>query len=177
MTKEEILRKVEADYNMGGLSDGLYADYALDVAEIYKNQELSELQSKYDIECEKSEALFENNKLQNSISDKLFIKGELLQLKYDQMKVDLCAVGDSWRTKYDKLLDDYEALQREKDPYKELLLHDSLEIQKQKYDKLKETFETMLGCLMAISTFPPHYTNYDVNRIKHDWRKKAGLTD
>ena len=48
MTKEEILRKVESDYQLGGLSSGLYADYALDVAEIYKDQETAALQEKYD---------------------------------------------------------------------------------------------------------------------------------
>lgn len=51
-----ILEAVEKEYQMGGLSDGLYGDYASEVAKRYASVELSSLQEKYN----KLRAAYEN---------------------------------------------------------------------------------------------------------------------
>lgn len=40
MTLQEIMKLVESEFDMGGLSTGLYADFAAKVANIYAKQEI-----------------------------------------------------------------------------------------------------------------------------------------
>jgi len=46
-----------------------------------------------------------------------------------------------------------------------------------KYDKLKEVFEIAIRCLIVTSNFNRPMTSFDLEKIKQDWRVRAGLKE
>lgn len=117
MDKEEILKPYIDGFNV-------HKNEALFCMEAYKDQELSELQEKYN------------------------------QLEERNLE-----------------------LENQKDPYRDLLLYDSLELQKSRYDKLEEAFRELLTYVDERNATIDS-TWYMFNQeFLYKWTTKAGLKE
>lgn len=79
----DILNKVESEYGMGGLSVGLYADYAADVSKRHNNQTILKLVEGIE-EWAEVEGFFEDNNFYKIIPQEKLLS--LFQPLKDKLK-------------------------------------------------------------------------------------------